>query len=64
MKIELGKEEVSTMVSDWVFNNFVEKELVSCKVDDGTITVEVQDYAPGIHKEDYVQDLGALERAS
>jgi hypothetical protein len=62
MKIELGKKEVESMVSDWVYKNFVEKTLDSCKVDGDTISIEVSDYVQEVHREDYVEDLGSLER--
>ena len=62
MKIELGKNDVDVMVRDWVYKNFVEKEVQSCKVDDGTITIEVQDYKEQVHKEEYEPTIGDIER--
>lgn len=62
MKIVLGKAEVESMVDMWVYKNFVEKEVQSCKVEDGTITIEVQDYKEQVHKEEYEPTIGDIER--
>lgn len=62
MKITLGKEEVESMVDMWVYKNFVEKEVSSCKVEDGTISIEVKDYQSSLPERDEPEDIGALER--